>query len=144
MTTPLDEDRPQGRPPLLAITTIVGTMLIIPAFLYSVAPEEPLRNGVVVFANGKQRAYLAQPARYDDRGYTGSCVLEPGEPLAIIGGPSEDGDHKVLARMEGRTRVEFPFCPPDAEVIVKSHQVRQKLGLWQELLNMVVHFVRAQ
>jgi len=141
MNASMDETRPRGRPPLLALSVIVGTMLIIPAFLYSVAPEEPLKAGVLVFASGKQRAYLTQPARYDDLGYSGTCVLEPGDPLMITSGPG-DGNGKLVARIEGRTKMEFPFCPPQAIVIVRRHQVIQKSGLWQELQNTVTHFVK--
>lgn len=133
---------PETRPPLLSISLIVAVLLIIPAFLYSVAPEEPLKEGVVVFSSGKQRAYLADPARYQQAGYTNYCVLEPKDQLVIIQRPSDRSDGSLLVRFEGKTTIQFPFCPPQAEVIVKSHQVIQKESLLRAIMDGIVNFFK--
>lgn len=133
---------PEARPPLLSIGLIVAVMLIIPAFLYSVAPDEPLKEGVVVFSNGKQRAYLAEPASYQQAGYTNYCVLEPSDQLVVIQKPSDRPDGSLLARFEGKTAVQFPFCPPQAQVIVKAHQVIQKESLLRTIRDRIERFFK--
>jgi hypothetical protein len=129
------------RAPWGMIGVIVGMLLILPAFLYSVAPEEPLREGVVVFSNSKQRVYLAASDRYRHNGYSNYCVLEPQEQLVILRKSSDRVDRSFVARFEGKTVIQFPFCPPQAEVIVKPHQVAQKESLLQELKDSALHFL---
>ena len=128
------------RAPWVMIGLIVGVMLILPAFLYSVAPEEPLREGVVVFSNGKQRVYLAASHRYRHNGYSNYCVLEPQEQLVILRKSSDRADRSFVAQFEGKTVIQFPFCPPQAEVVVQSHQVVQKESLLHALKDSALRF----
>nr|MBI3612002.1 hypothetical protein [Nitrospirota bacterium] len=65
MDTNTDATEPsQGRPPLGVIGIIIALVLLIPTVLfYSIAPDEPLKAGVTIFSDGRQRAYLADPSR---------------------------------------------------------------------------------
>ncbi|WP_447979390.1 hypothetical protein [Candidatus Nitrospira bockiana] len=131
----MDEEQAAAarRRALVSLALIIGAMLLIPAFLYSLAPEEPLKEGVTVFANGRHRAYLLDPEAYRALGYTGYCVLEPHDPLIVVKPAGEAAGASMVARIEGKTKAEFPFCPPAARVLVKPHQVIQKEGLWSDL-----------
>jgi hypothetical protein len=110
-------------------------MLIFPAFLYSIAPEEPLKEGVTVFSDGKQRVYLADPQQYREAGYGTYCILEPQEQLTVLQRPSDRSDGMLSARFEGKHTVQFPFCPPHAMILAKSHQVTQKERLLQSIIH---------
>lgn len=128
---PASEDRSKAAPsrsPLLLVSLIASLVLIVPALLYSLAPEEPLQEGDVVFSTGRNVVYLHEPVRYQQVGYKQSCILEPGDQLVIVRKPEQPGE-PIFARAEGKQRMERPFCPPKAEVIVKPHQVRKKEGL---------------
>jgi hypothetical protein len=124
---------PRSRQPLLAISLIVAVMLIMPAFLYSIAPEEPLKTGVVVFSNGRHRVAFAEPARYQRNGYESTCVLEPRDQLLIVQGLGQRPDGALLVQADAQKKLEFPFCPPQAEVVVPPHQVVQKESLWSRI-----------
>ena len=119
---------------LMRISLIVIMMLMIPVFLYPVAPEEPVKEGMVVYASARQRAYFEEPERYHIMGYTTYCILEPQDSLMIVRTAS---DGSLAARADTKLRVEFPFCPPHAIVTVQTHQVTQKQSLWQELKNVL-------
>ncbi|MGH7256093.1 MAG: hypothetical protein ACREI3_09980 [Nitrospirales bacterium] len=123
----------QTRHPVRPIALIVLVMLLIIASLYSLSPSGPMRPGDVVFANGKQRVHLADPDQYQQKGYEGYCILEPREQLIVLQDPAHREDRSILARFEEKALVVLPFCPPQAVVIAKLHQVIQKVGLWQEL-----------
>jgi hypothetical protein len=44
--------------------------------------------------------------------------------------PATRNDHTLLARMhESSDPIQFPYCPPRAELIVQVHQVKGKEGL---------------
>lgn len=126
------ETQPERRP-LGAIGVIVALVLLIPMVLfYSIAPDEPLKEGVTIFSDGRQRLYLADPRRYEGAGYQDYCVLEPGDRLTIVQ-PPQRPDGSLLARVERSGPVDVPFCPPQAEVFVRPHQVVQKEHPWQEM-----------
>jgi len=115
---------------LVRISLIIIMMLMIPVFLYTVAPEDPVKEGMVVYTSARQRAYFEEPERYQTMGYTNYCILEPHDSLMIVRTAS---DGSLAARSDTKSRVDFPFCPPHAIVIVQTHQVTQKQSLWQEL-----------
>jgi hypothetical protein len=124
---------PQGRPPLGAIGIIVALVLLIPTVLfYSIAPDEPFKEGVTIFADGRQRAYLADPSRHERAGYQDYCVLEPRDRLTIVQ-PPQRPDGSLLARVERDGAADLPFCPPQAAVFIRPQQVVQKQSLWGEL-----------
>lgn len=123
----------QGRPPIGPIGVIVALVLLIPTVLfYSMAPDEPLRAGVTIFADGRQRVYLADPSQYEKTGYQDYCILEPREQLTIAQ-PPQRPDGSLLARVERTGPAEIPFCPSHADVFLRPHQVRQKPSPWNEL-----------
>jgi hypothetical protein len=134
-TTPSTSAR--KRRALMRVSLIVLMMLMIPVFLYSVAPEEPVKEGMVVYASAEQRAYFEEPERYHAMGYTTYCILEPQDSLVIVRAVS---DGSLAARADTKSRVEFPVCPPHAVVIVQTHQVTQKQSLWLELKHVLASF----
>lgn len=119
----------------------MAATLILPAFLYSVAPDEPLKEGVVAFSDGKQRVYFADPRRYEREGYVNYCVLESNDQVIVVQKASDRSDHALLGRFEGRGKIQFPFCPPQAEIVVKPHQVVQKESLLRELKEKLSHLL---
>lgn len=122
-------------PPLWSIGLAVAIMLIVPFILYSIAPEGPIREGDTVFANGRHKVALADPAPYRQAGYDRSCVIEPRDPLVVLHRPS---DGTILAQVQGKTKLEFPFCPPQAEIVVTPQQVFQKPDLLSDLKDSLV------
>jgi hypothetical protein len=70
-----------------------------------------------------------------------TCLLDPGNPLIVVQSPNERLDGSIIAQVQGRPAVEWPFCPPHAEVLLKAHQVFQKPAVFsgmKELLARVV------
>jgi hypothetical protein len=111
-----------------AIIMLIGTL---PLFMYPLAPASPVAEGHVVFAAGKQTVQLAEPARYQAHGYGTRCVLEPHDALVVLQGPESRPDHHALARKKQPVgRIEVPFCPGQAEVLVQAHQVITRESLW--------------
>jgi len=119
--------------PLGSIGLIVSIVLLIPTLLfYSIAPDEPFKAGVMIFADGRQRVYLADPGRYESAGYQDYCVLEPRDQLTIVQ-PPQRPDGSLLARVERNAPADIPFCPSHADVFVRPHQVVQKERPWQAI-----------
>jgi hypothetical protein len=123
----------QSWPPLWSIGLAMALMLIIPALLYSMAPEGPIREGSTVFGSGRHKVILAHPTDYQHAGYESTCVLEFRDPLLVISRPVEGHAGPFRAQIQGKTKLEFPFCPPQAEVIVKPSHVFQKSNLLTDL-----------
>lgn len=123
----------QSWPPLWSIGLAVAAMLIVPALLYSMAPEGPIREGSTVFSSGRHTVILAHPTDYQHVGYENICVLEFRDPLLVISRPTENYTGPFRAQIQGKTKLEFPFCPPQAEVIVKPSHVFQKFNLLIDL-----------
>jgi hypothetical protein len=116
------------------IVLIMALVLLVPTVLfYTMAPDEPLQEGVTIFSEGRQRVYLADPARYRQSGYQQYCVLEPHVPLTIVQPAADRPDGLILAKAQGRAPLQAPFCPPQAEVTLRSHQVRQKENLLRQI-----------
>jgi hypothetical protein len=114
----------------VGIAFIVVAMLLIPMFLYPVAPADPIKEGNVVFSRGKQMVSLYEPAFYRQHGYTDRCIVEPNGQLIILQTSIDGPVRMILARTHGRPlKVEFPFCPQDAKVLLKPEQIAQKASL---------------
>lgn len=128
------------RHPLIAIGAVILVMLTIPGFLYSLAPEGPVKEGDAAFSTGKHRVYLVDPVRYRQFGYVGYCILEPRDQVVIIQISSEHSDGSLLARPVGRTTIEAPYCPPHAEIHVLPHQVSLTTSLWGEIKASLGHW----
>jgi hypothetical protein len=140
----LDENTRSARswPPLWSIGAAMVLMLIVPAVLYSMAPEGPIREGSTVFGSGRHRVILAHPTDYQHAGFEETCVLEFRDPLLVISRPAESPPGPFRAQIQGKTKLEFPFCPPHAEVILKPSHVFQKSNLLMDLKDSVTHFFK--
>ena len=112
--------------PLWSIGLAVVVILIVPFILYSLAPTEPLREGDTIFSDGQQRVHLMKPTAGSALQQRGSCLLDPGNPLIIIQRPTDRSDGRILALVQGNPAIEWPFCPPHAEVRLNAHQISQK------------------
>ena len=137
-TDPVDDDADvtRTRQVIGRIALAVLLILLIPIFLYAIAPDEPFKAGVVVFANGTHHAVFVDPTAFQALGYEHTCVLEPKEQLVILQAPIERPDGTIKARttsVGGTPTHAFPFCPPHAEILVKPHQVVQKPSVWGEI-----------
>lgn len=135
---PDQEGSARSRRALLLLVLAGGLVLLVPAFLYTIAPEGPLRDGDVVYATGRHIVYFVRPDRYREAGYATSCVLEPRDPLLIVRRLPDRPGESAVARVQGeRARLERPFCPPQAEVVVRPHQVTAKVQVWAEVRDVV-------
>ncbi len=122
-----------AEPPLWSIGLAAAIILIAPMVLYSIAPSGPIREGDTIFSNGAHKVNLFQPDRYQRVGFESTCILDPKDPLIVLQTPSEGPDGVILAQVQGKSRVEWPFCPPQAELLIKPSQVMQKVNLLQDL-----------
>ena len=129
----------QNRSPLLPIGLIVLGMLTIPVWLYSTSPEGPVKEGDVVFSTGRHHAYFREPTRFHQLGYQNFCILEPRDQLVVLQRPAHRADGTLLAKVIGEGKTEFPFCPPQAEVILKAHQTSLKVDIWGGFKDTLAH-----
>jgi hypothetical protein len=132
MPSTLESERDMG-PPFWSMGLVVLIMLIIPMLLYSLSPSGPIREGDTIFSEGSTKVPLAYPSLYDRANFDGTCLLDPQDPLMVVQRPSDRSDGLILAKVQGKTRVEWPFCPPQAEVVVAPNQIAQKLDLLGEV-----------
>lgn len=126
-----DQDKPTTiKHPFLAVTLAFLAVALLPLLLYPFAPADPLATGHVVYSAGKERVTLLHPTRYERYGYDDTCILEAKEQIIIMESPATRNDHTLIARMhESSDPIQFPYCPPRAEMIVGTHQVKAKEGL---------------
>jgi hypothetical protein len=122
---------------LMRVSVIVITMLMIPVLLYTIVPEEPIKEGMIVYASATHRAYFEEPERYRTMGYAAFCILEPQTPLVVIRTAS---DGSLVARSETKSRMEAPFCPPHALVTLHMHQIIHNQNLWLEFRHVLASF----
>jgi len=101
-------------------------MLIVPIVLYSIAPAGPIRQGDTVFTDGSMKVPFARPLLYDTAKFDGTCLLDSQDPLMVLQRPTDRQDGLILAKVQGKTTVEWPFCPPQAEVLLAEYQIMQK------------------
>lgn len=131
---PKQEGAPRSRHPLLLLVLVGCLVLLIPAFLYSLAPDGPFKEGDSVYSTGRHIVYFVHPGRYEEAGYTAYCVLEPRAPLLVLGrNPARPADSLVARAQSQTVRIERPFCPSQADVVVKPHQVTSKINLLGEI-----------
>ncbi len=128
-----NKETAQSWPPLCSIGVAIAVMLVVPAILYSMAPEGPIREGDTVFGSGRHTVVLAHPTDYQRAGYENTCVLELRDPLLVMSRPADSQAGPFRAQVQGKTKLEFPFCPPQAEVILKPYHVFQKPSLLTDL-----------
>ncbi len=132
-------DRPEpfhrrgAEPPLWSIALAAAVIVLTPMVLYSIAPEGPIRDGDTVFSNGAHKVSLSQPDRYQQLGYDSTCLLDPKDPLIVTHSPAEGPDDEIIAQVQGKSTIEWPFCPPQAELLLKRHHITQQPNLLQDL-----------
>jgi hypothetical protein len=107
-------------------------MLGVPMLLYSLAPTGPIREGDTLFSERSVKVMLAHPLLYESAKFDDTCLLDPQDPLMVIQRPSDRSDGMVLVKIQGKTKIEWPFCPPQAEIIVAVHQIAQKPEVFAE------------
>ena len=129
---PFETDRREPGPPLWSIGIVMALMLILPMVLYSMAPPGPIREGDTIFSDGAIKVPLANPLLYESAKFDGTCLLDPHDPLMVIRPPSDRPDSLIFAKVQGKTAMEWPFCPPQAEVILTPHQIMQKIDVLSE------------
>jgi len=132
---PAPEDRPETGPPLWSIGLAVALMLVVPIILYWIAPAGPIREGDTIFSDGATNVKLSHPLLYERNKFDGTCLLDPHDPLLVVQRPSDRSDGMVLAKVQGKTMIEWPFCPPQAEVILAPHQIMQKPDVLTDVKN---------
>jgi hypothetical protein len=103
--------------------------------LYSMAPTGPIREGDTVFSNGSHKVALFQPDRYQSLGFESTCLLDPKDPLIVLQTPEQGPDGIILAQVQGKSTVEWPFCPPQAELLLRPSQTTQKLDVVQDVFD---------
>ena len=105
-------------------------MLTIPMWLYSISPDGPMKEGDVVFSTGRHHAYFVEPEHYYGLGYQQFCILVARERLLVLQPPAHRKDGTFVASVIGERNDEFPDCPPQATVILKSHQASLNVDVW--------------
>ena len=124
--TPDQDHRQEFGPPLWSIGLVIAFMLIVPLVLYSIGPPGPIRDGDTIFAESAVKVPLVHPLLYEGRNFDRTCLLDPHDPLMVIQRPSDRSDGSILAKVQGKTTIEWPFCPPLAEILLMPHQIVQK------------------
>jgi hypothetical protein len=127
------DQRDQKRRVLGILGSLVIVILTVPAIIYSIAPAGPIREGDVIYANGRHEVWLHSPQAYRDAGYGATCFLERRDALLVVQKPSDRSDGLLLSTLQGRSRAEPPFCPPHSHVLVRTHQIVQKGSMWENL-----------
>ena len=109
-------------PVLLKLVALM--VLVIPAWLYSISPDDPLpddllKEGDHAFSAGKQMVYFRETERRP-HGYSDYCVLEDGQELVILQRPSGPSSRLIGKVVSTPTRTDPPFCP-QAEILFQFH-----------------------
>ena len=140
MDSPSKQNSPEHhRNPLVPMGMIVMGILILPMLFYSTGPEGPVKEGDVVFATGKHHVSLFQRNQNVGEEHQPLCILEPREQVVIMKKLADRAEGTLLARILGKTTSEDPFCPPNAQIILKPHQVTLKVDTWGGIRDTFAH-----
>ncbi len=134
--------RQGAEPPLWSIAAAAAVIILTPMLLFSVAPDGPIREGDTVFSTGAHKVSLYRPAQHRQAGYDSTCLLDPKDPMIVIHAPAEGSDEEIIAQVQGKSTIEWPFCPPQAELLVKPHQVTQQPSLLQDLRDGIARLLK--
>jgi len=133
----MDRSEPSPRrgaePPLWSIALAAAVIILTPMVLYSIAPDGPIREGDTVFSNGSHKVPLFHPDRYRKIGYESTCILDPKDPLIVTHSRAEGPEDEIIAQVQGKSAIEWPFCPPQAELLLKRHHITQQPNLLHDL-----------
>lgn len=130
---------PRNRSPLLPIGIVVLSMLALPALLSSTVPDGPVKDGDVVFSTDQHRVYFVHPERFEALGYADFCLLQPREQLLIVRTAAARETNLFIARTIRQPSPAFPFCPSQAEIMVKPHQITLRVTMWRGLSDLLAY-----
>lgn len=139
-TSSAPDENSATEPPLWSIGLAAVVILGAPLVLYSLAPTGPLREGDTVFSEGQQHVRLSKPATGLPLQRDDTCLLDPDNPLIIVQGPNDRPDGLIVAEVQGRPAIEWPFCPLHAEVLLKANQTFQKPAVFSGVKEMLTRF----
>lgn len=133
MNRPNTLPRQGAEPPLWSIAAAAAVIILTPMVLFSLAPEGPIREGDTVFSTGAHKVSLNRPDQHRQAGYDSTCLLDPKDPMIVLHASAEESDEDLLAQVQGKSAIEWPFCPPQAELLIKRYQVTQQPSVLQDL-----------
>jgi len=142
MIRPKQPTRQGAEPPLWSIAAAAAVIILTPMMLFSVAPDGPIREGDTVFSTGAHKVALYRPDQHRQAGYDSTCLLDPKDPMIVIHAPAEGSDEEIIAQVQGKSTIEWPFCPPQAELLVKPYQVTQQPSLLQDLRDGIARLLK--
>ncbi len=128
--TPQQKDGVDTGPPFWSIGIAVVLMLIVPIVLYSMAPAGPIREGDTIFSATTVKVPLAHPFLQAFANFDGTCLLDPHDPLMVSRPPMGGTNEIIFAKVQGKTAIEWPFCPPHSEIQLTRGHILQKADLW--------------
>ncbi len=129
-------------PPLWSIGLAAAVILLAPMVMYSIAPPGPIRDGDTIFSNGAHKVHLSEPQRYTQVGYQETCLIDPKDPLIVLHSSADPPNDLMLVQVQGKSKIEWPFCPPQAEILVRPHHVLQKPNFLQEIRDSMTRIFR--
>ncbi len=136
--------RPAAEPPLWSIAAAAAVILLTPMLLFTLAPDGPIRDGDTVFSTGAHKVPLFKPDQYRQAGYDSTCLLDPKDPMIVLHAPAEGSNEEdIIAQVQGKNTIEWPFCPPQAELLVKPHQVTQQPSVIKDLRDGMMRFLKS-
>ena len=133
MNRPTTLPRQGTEPPLWSIAAAAAVIILTPMVLFSLAPEGPIREGDTVFSTGAHKVALYRPEQHRQAGYDSTCLLDPKDPMIVLHASAEESDEDLLAQVQGKSAIEWPFCPPQAELLIKRYQITQQPSVLQDL-----------
>ena len=126
--------RQGAEPPLWYIAAAASVILLTPMLLFTLAPDGPIRDGDTVFSTGAHKVPLFKPEQHRQAGYDLTCLLDPKDPMIVLHAPADGSNEEdIIAQVQGKNTIEWPFCPPQAELLVKPHHVTQQPSLIKDL-----------
>lgn len=129
-----DKDHQRSvEPPLWSIGLAAAVIFLIPMVMYSIAPPGPIRDGDTIFSNGAHKVRLSEPHRYTQVGYQETCLMDPKDPLIVLHSSADPPNDLIVVQVQGKSKIEWPFCPPQAEILVRPHHILQKPNFLQEI-----------
>ena len=129
-------------PPLWSIGLAAAVILLAPMVMYSIAPPGPIRDGDTIFSNGAHKVHLSEPQRYTQVGYQETCLIDPKDPLIVLHSSADPPNDLMLVQVQGKSKIEWPFCPPQAEILVRPHHILQKPNFLQEIRDSMTRMFR--
>lgn len=144
MNRATQSSRQGAEPPLWSIAAAAAVILLTPMLLFSLAPDGPIRDGDTVFSTGAHKVPLYKPDQHRQAGYASTCLLDPKDPMIVLHTPTEGSDEEdIIAQVQGKNTIEWPFCPPQAELLVKPHQVTQQPSLIKDLRDSLMRLLKS-